>query len=72
VLVGKLEFLGTRYLASSQQQTQPRLRQAQGNLPLFELSRVLVCLDHVASIIVNANHSMIVTSCRTLRIRLHL
>jgi hypothetical protein len=25
-------------------------------LPLFEIARVLVRLDHVASVIVNANH----------------
>jgi hypothetical protein len=33
--------------------------------PLFEIARVLVCLDHVASRIVNANHSIIVSDCRT-------
>jgi hypothetical protein len=27
-------------------------------LTLFEIARVLVCFDHVASIIVNANHSI--------------
>jgi len=27
-------------------------------LPLFELALLLVCLDHVASIIVNANHGI--------------
>ena len=26
--------------------------------PLFELARVLVRLDHIASIVVNANHSI--------------
>ena len=26
-------------------------------LPVFELARVLVCFDHVARLIVNANHS---------------
>jgi hypothetical protein len=30
----------------------------QKNLRLFELARVLVRLDHVASFIVNANHSV--------------
>ena len=29
------------------------------NLPFFELARLLVRLDHVAGIIVNANHSII-------------
>jgi hypothetical protein len=28
------------------------------NSPFFEIARVLVRLDHVASFIVNANHSM--------------
>ena len=27
--------------------------------PLFEIARVLVCLDHVARFIVNANHSIV-------------
>ena len=27
-------------------------------LPLFEIARVLVCFDHIASVIVNANHSI--------------
>jgi hypothetical protein len=27
--------------------------------PLFEIARVLVCLDHVACFIIHANHSMI-------------
>jgi hypothetical protein len=26
--------------------------------PLFEIARLLVCLDHVASFIVNANHGV--------------
>jgi hypothetical protein len=26
--------------------------------PLFEIARVLVCLDHVASVIVNADHGI--------------
>ena len=29
-----------------------------GNTPLFEVGRVLVRLDHIASFIVNANHSI--------------
>jgi hypothetical protein len=33
-------------------------RDASKNSPLFELARVLVRLDHVASFIVNANHSI--------------
>ena len=28
-------------------------------LPLFEIASVLVCLDHVASVIINADHSII-------------
>jgi hypothetical protein len=28
-------------------------------LPLFELARVLVRLDHIASVIVNANHGIV-------------
>jgi hypothetical protein len=28
------------------------------NLPLFEIALVLVRLDHVASVIVNANHGI--------------
>ena len=39
-------------------------------LRLFELARVLVRLDHVASIIVNANHSIDVSGCNASRIRL--
>jgi hypothetical protein len=34
-------------------------------LPLsrfFEIARVLVCFDHVASVIVNANHSVVRTA----------
>jgi hypothetical protein len=26
--------------------------------PLFEIALVLVCLDHIASIVVNANHGI--------------
>jgi hypothetical protein len=37
--------------------------------PLFELTRVLVRVDHVAGLIVNADHS-IMTGCKTLRIQL--
>src|SRR4029450_8110474 len=31
-------------------------------LPLLEIARVLVCLDHVASFIVNANHRIVGTA----------
>src|SRR5438046_10126084 len=48
----------------------PRLRQGQASLPLFELARVLVRLDHVARIIVNATQRH-VSDCETLRSRLH-
>ena len=34
-----------------------RIRNRQSKLPLFEIARVLMRLDHVASLIVNANHS---------------
>jgi hypothetical protein len=41
------------------------------NLPLFEIARLLVCLIHVASFIVNANHSLRdVTGCKTSHSRL--
>jgi len=30
----------------------------QKNLPLFELARLLVRFDHIASLIVNANHTI--------------
>src|SRR5437870_2372003 len=29
------------------------------NSPLFEIARVLMCLNHVASVIVNANHGIV-------------
>jgi hypothetical protein len=32
--------------------------------PLFELARVLVRLDHIASVIVNANHSIMRTGSK--------
>jgi len=32
---------------------------ASKNSPLFELARVFMRLDHVASIIVNANHGIV-------------
>src|SRR5215472_1521551 len=35
---------------------QPRLRRAQASLRFFELAVVLVRLDHVSSVIVNADH----------------
>jgi hypothetical protein len=33
---------------------------ASKNSPLFELARVLVSLDHIANVIVNANHGSFV------------
>jgi hypothetical protein len=42
------------------------------NFTLFEITRSLVCLDYVASIILNANHSMMLSGCKTLRSRLRL
>jgi hypothetical protein len=34
-----------------------RLRSGLQNSPFFEVARVLVCCDHFARLIVNANHS---------------
>jgi hypothetical protein len=42
------------------------------NSPLFELAHVLVRLDHVASFIVNANHSIVRSSLAHLRKRKHV
>ena len=36
-------------------------------LPLFEIALVLVLLNHVASFIVNADHSIIASGCETWR-----
>jgi hypothetical protein len=36
----------------------PKLLDEKVNLPLFEIARVVVCFKHVASFIVNANHSV--------------
>ena len=33
--------------------------------PLFEIARVLVRLDHIASFIVNANRRIVVNSCKS-------
>jgi hypothetical protein len=37
------------------------------NSPLSEIALVLVCFDHVASVIVNANHSVNVNGCEISR-----
>jgi hypothetical protein len=34
-------------------------RDASKNSPFFEIASVLMCLDHVARVIVNANHSIV-------------
>ena len=34
------------------------IRNGDKRLPLFEIARVLVCVDHVASFIINANHTV--------------
>jgi hypothetical protein len=39
--------------------SKPKLQTERKNSSLFELARVLMCFDHVASFIVNANHSIV-------------
>ena len=39
------------------------------NLQLFEIARMLVCLDHLTSLIVNANHSTDGIGCKTSNIQ---
>jgi hypothetical protein len=41
-------------------------RQAQASLLLFETARVLVRFDHVASMMVNANHRIVLSGSKTL------
>jgi hypothetical protein len=41
-----------------QRKTQPRLRQAQISLTLFEIAFVLVRFNHIARSIVNPNHGI--------------
>jgi hypothetical protein len=54
-----------------------KLRTAKRNSPFFEIARLLVCLNHVASVKVNANHGVMwaavmfyVIDCIADRIRL--
>ena len=56
-----------RHTRPKEQQTQARLRQTQASLPLFELARVLVRLDHVASVIINVNYDIVRVSGRANR-----
>jgi len=57
-LTGKIEHLRTYQCQLDRPANQLR-RHKKVKSPLFELAFVLVRLDHVASLVVNANHPML-------------
>ena len=44
---------------SVQLEEKQKLQSVMVNSPLFELARLLVCLDHITRVIKNANHSIV-------------
>jgi hypothetical protein len=55
---GPIEIYTKKFRLTGRSYDRPAGYQMRANLRLFELSNVLVCFDHSARIIINANHSI--------------